>query len=120
MEKIWLCGWADIEDGDCRGFDPFDEGRDRLFVVRQGNRAFAWRNACPHRGYEGSTMAWRKHAYLNAGRNRIVCSSHGAQFDIETGECLAGPCPGQALEPATVHRDEFSQLYWLTNRMQEK
>ncbi|WP_317928501.1 Rieske (2Fe-2S) protein [Halioxenophilus sp. WMMB6] len=119
MEKIWLCALADIEDGNSRGFDPFDRGRDSLFLVRKGLQIFAWRNACPHRGYEGSTMAWRKNAYLNSHRNRIICSSHGAQFHIETGECLAGPCLGQRLEPVSVQIDKSNQIYWLINNMQE-
>jgi nitrite reductase/ring-hydroxylating ferredoxin subunit len=29
-------------------------------------------------------MAWRTDAYLNAAGNRIVCASHGAEFEIET------------------------------------
>jgi len=27
----------------------------------------------------------------------IQCSSHGALFTIEDGECVAGPCTGQSL-----------------------
>jgi nitrite reductase/ring-hydroxylating ferredoxin subunit len=42
-------------------------------------------------------MAWRKNAYLNADRSRIVCHAHGALFDIATGLCLLGPCLGQSL-----------------------
>jgi nitrite reductase/ring-hydroxylating ferredoxin subunit len=29
----------------------------------------------------------------------IQCSSHGALFEIDTGLCLAGPCPGARLRP---------------------
>lgn len=112
MQKIRLCALEVIADGESRGFDPLRSGRDSLFVIRRGNRVFAWANACPHRGYEGSPMAWRRDAYLNADRSRIVCSSHGAQFDIQTGECLSGPCPGQALEPVTVQLEDDGQLYW--------
>jgi len=28
----------------------------------------------------------------------IQCSTHGALFNIETGECLQGPCLGQSLQ----------------------
>jgi nitrite reductase/ring-hydroxylating ferredoxin subunit len=47
-------------------------------------------------------MAWRKHAYLNAARDRIVCSAHGALFDIATGICTLGPCMGQYLQPVRL------------------
>ena len=29
----------------------------------------------------------------------IVCSWHGALFEPETGDCLAGPCVGRGLTP---------------------
>jgi nitrite reductase/ring-hydroxylating ferredoxin subunit len=93
--EVPLCRLEDLVDGEACGFDPLREGRDSLFVVRQGDRLYAWRDACPHE--RGTPMAWRKNAYLNANRGRIVCHAHGALFDIATGLCLLGPCMGQSL-----------------------
>lgn len=103
--EVPLCRLADLVDGDARGFDPLREGRDTLFVVRQEDRLYAWRDACPHE--RGAPMAWRKNAYLNADRSRIVCHAHGALFDIATGLCLLGPCMGQSLTavPIALHAD---------------
>ena len=98
-----LCRLDEIPDGDSRGFDPLGEGRDTILVVRQGSTLHAWRDACPHIG--GVPMAWRKDAYLNADRDRIVCSAHGALFDIATGVCTLGPCLGQSLESMPVGLD---------------
>lgn len=95
LPDILLCRLHDIADATSRGFDPWGEGRDTVLVVRQGRQLHAWRDACPH--IAGAPMAWRKDAYLNGDRSRIVCSAHGAQFDIATGECLLGPCLGQSL-----------------------
>jgi nitrite reductase/ring-hydroxylating ferredoxin subunit len=92
---IFLCSLYEIDDGGSRGFDPKGEGRDTVFVVRQGERVHAWRDSCPH--IDGAPMAWRKDAYLSGDRSRIVCSAHGARFDIETGVCTLGPCLGQSL-----------------------
>lgn len=47
-------------------------------------------------------MAWRKDAYLNGDKSRIVCHAHGAQFEIDTGHCLLGPCLGKSLTPVTL------------------
>ena len=118
--KVKLCAIEEIDDCQSRGFDPFQCGRDEVFVVRQGSKVFAWRNACPHPGYEGTSLPWRKNAYLNGGSNLIVCSGHGAQFDIVTGECLSGPCLGKALEKERVQVDDDGQLYWYSNKLQEK
>jgi nitrite reductase/ring-hydroxylating ferredoxin subunit len=27
----------------------------------------------------------------------IICASHGAQYEIDSGVCVAGPCPGKRL-----------------------
>ena len=94
-----LCNFDELPDGASRGFDPRGTGRDTMFVVRQGRALHAWLNACPH---HGTTMPWRRHAYLNAAGDRIVCSAHGALFEIDTGRCTLGPCLGQALTPVPV------------------
>lgn len=96
--RAWrmLCRLEDLTDGHSRGFDPLDEGRDTMFLVRKGGRVYGYRNACPHVDY--ARMAWRKDAYLNGDRSRIMCSAHGALFRIEDGRCETGPCVGAALE----------------------
>ena len=93
-QVVRLCHRSELAEGSARGFDPHSHSRDMLFVVRRSG-FHAYRNACPH--WEGTSLPWRKDAYLNADATRIVCSAHGAQFDIATGECLHGPCLGQSL-----------------------
>ena len=99
-ELMTLCGLDELLEGDARGFDPLQRGRDALFIVKRGATLKAYRNHCPH---QGASLPWRKNAYLNADGSRIVCSAHGALFDIDTGHCLQGPALGQALEPMDVH-----------------
>lgn len=103
-----LCHIDEVPDGGTRGFDPARSGQDTLLVVRRGERVFGWRDACPH---HGTPMAWRKDAYLNAARDRIVCHAHGAQFDIESGLCLLGPCLGQRLTPVPLHIKAGGELH---------
>ena len=97
--RVTLCNAGDIADGESLGFDPFGEGRDSLFAVRCGSALRVFRNRCPH---QGASLPWRKDAYLNGDRTRIVCHAHGAQFDIDTGKCLLGPALGQSLERVDV------------------
>lgn len=91
---------ADIPDGEARGFDPTGTGRDTLFVVRQGASLHGWHDRCPHEG--ATPLPWRRHAYLNRNRSRIVCFAHGAQFEIASGVCLLGPCIGERLDPVPL------------------
>ena len=95
MATVGLCRVDDLPDGESRGFDPETRGQDTVLIVRQGDRLYGYLDACPH--YGGTPMAWRKDAYLNAARDRIVCAAHGAQFDIPSGKCTLGPCLGQSL-----------------------
>lgn len=110
-----LCNVDDLDDGEARGFDVFGEGRDALFLIRTADVLKAYVNACPH---HGASLPWRKDAYLNADGSRIVCSAHGAQFDIGSGDCLTGPALGCSLEPLAVRVDSSGmvQVCWNDNK----
>ena len=66
----------------------------RVFVVRDGDTYFAYRNVCPH---AGMALDWKPDHFLTKDGAAIICASHGALFDKTTGECIAGPCAGRAL-----------------------
>ena len=90
-----LCRIEDIPDGQARGFDPIDRSHRAIFAVRRGDRAFVYVNECPHAGAE---LEYAQDRFLSADGLRIICFAHNAQFAVETGDCVAGPCMGQALE----------------------
>ncbi len=95
-----LCALDDIPDPGSREFD-WGEGSWPLefFVVRQGERAFAYLNRCPHAGHALNLQTDR---FLTTERNLILCQSHGARFTIAEGLCVLGPCPGASLRPITL------------------
>ncbi len=88
-----LCALADIPDNGSLGFG--DGTTDSLFAVRKGGVVWVYRNRCPH---AGAPLNWMPHRFLNSTRDRIICSAHGALFDIASGVCVAGPCPGRSLQ----------------------
>ena len=91
-----------IADGTARNFViQMKAGRFHGFVVRKGNRVFGYRDRCPHMGLP---LAQELDDYLSSGDELILCSWHGALFDIESGRCLGGPCAGASLTrwPVTV------------------
>jgi nitrite reductase/ring-hydroxylating ferredoxin subunit len=53
-------------------------------------------------------MAWRKDAFLNADGSRIVCAAHGAQFEIDSGLCVLGPCIGESLTRVHIIEEDGS------------
>ncbi|CAG1010863.1 MAG: Rieske 2Fe-2S domain-containing protein [Rhizobiaceae bacterium] len=95
-----LCQTDGIPEGEARGFEIAGFAH-KVVVVRRGGRIFAYLDSCPH--YEGGTpMAWKADRYLNGEGTHLACHSHGALFEIETGECVLGPCLGQRLTKVPV------------------
>ncbi|HWP94918.1 MAG TPA: Rieske (2Fe-2S) protein [Gammaproteobacteria bacterium] len=90
-----VCRLADIPDNEARGFTLGAGGEAReCFLVRKGARVFAYLNSCPH---TGGRLDWKPHAFLTKDRTLIICSTHGAIFEIDTGRCVGGPCKGMSL-----------------------
>ena len=94
VERV-ICRLSDIDDPGARGF-TIGQGDWPLrgFVVRVGSEAHAYVNSCPHARHP---LNFTAHRFLTPGRELILCSSHGALFDRQTGFCIAGPCGGQSL-----------------------
>lgn len=105
-----LCRIDDLPDGSARGF-PVPGLRCKVVLVRKRDEVQGYLDSCPH--YEpGTPMAWKTDAYLNGDGTHIACHSHGALFDIETGECVIGPCLGRSLTrvPLTITREGRVEL----------
>lgn len=86
---------SELDDPGCREFSIGDgDWPFRGFVVRQGDEVFAYQNVCMHVGHP---LNWQPDSFLTSDRSAIICASHGALYDIETGECFAGPCAGKTL-----------------------
>jgi nitrite reductase/ring-hydroxylating ferredoxin subunit len=90
-----LCAVDDLAETPCRGF-RVGEGPWPLsgFVVRKGNAIRAYQNRCPHAGHP---LDLKPDQFLAPDHSLIVCSSHGALFEIDTGYCVDGPCAGESL-----------------------
>ena len=103
-----LCQLDDIEDGQAKGFTlsdgPGGEGPDprEIFVVREDGRVFGYLNSCPHLG---TPLNWDGDRFISDDSGLILCATHGALFEIEDGDCVSGPCAGQALEAVPVALD---------------
>ena len=95
MSRV-LCRLEDIPDGEGRGFEA---GGDDIFVVRRGGQVHGYVNICPH---AASPLDWVEDQFMTLDKSHILCATHGAEFRIEDGHCVQGPCRGQSLEPAGV------------------
>ena len=100
----FLCLSDQLGEGRSRGFSVNDTA---VFAVRRAGRVYLYRNRCPHRDIP---LNWAEDAFLDDSASLIHCAHHGALFLIESGECVAGPCEGEQLQPLGCHED--SQGIW--------
>lgn len=94
-----LCRVDEVPDGGTRGFGPAPGGFTGLFALRRGERVQVWVNSCPHLG---TPLDWAPDRFLPRDGTRIVCATHGAEFGLDDGLCLRGPCKGDRLEAVPV------------------
>ena len=72
------------------------------FLFLHGDEPRAYVNQCPHLGIE---LNWMPGRFMDADNLFIQCSTHGALFKPDTGECIAGPCQGDALAALDLRLD---------------
>lgn len=101
-----LCRLTDIPDGEGRGFaldaveaETLSGGERDIFVVRRGDDVFGYVNVCPH---TGTPLDWVEDQFMTLDKRRIMCATHGAEFEIGDGRCVAGPCLGDSLRRLAV------------------
>lgn len=107
---IFVCEAADLEEGGRGVRFPVTAGfEDRTgFVVRYGGTVRGFLNRCAHVPIE---LDWNEGQFFESSGLYLMCSTHGAIYDPETGRCAGGPCRGGALRPISVIERE-GRIYW--------
>jgi nitrite reductase/ring-hydroxylating ferredoxin subunit len=103
----WRCPAGDVAPGHTAKFRlQCGDRRVNGFVVNHDGAYRAYVNRCPH---VGTPLDLWENEFLAEDGRTIVCATHGAVFDPATGDCLAGPCAGDALATLSVRceRDEL-------------
>lgn len=95
-----LCRADEIVEGGGKSF-VFGGGAEqrRVFVVRHKGALYAYRNNCPH---AGSPLDFVPGRFFDPTGTLLQCATHGAQFRVDDGMCVAGPCVGKRLVPVPV------------------
>ncbi|PCJ25590.1 MAG: (2Fe-2S)-binding protein [SAR86 cluster bacterium] len=97
---ITLMSIDDIAEGTSKGLELNNL---YMFAVKKDNQIFLYWNRCPHLG---TPLEWEEDRFLDADGALIQCSTHGALFQIEDGNCLAGPCKGKNLHAIKFQIDD--------------
>ena len=89
-----------IEDGGFAEVEASLDGEaESLIIHRSGASVRAWLNVCPH---AGRRLDWAPGKFLKSKEGHLICAAHGASFELERGDCIAGPCRGDSLRAVAV------------------
>jgi nitrite reductase/ring-hydroxylating ferredoxin subunit len=73
------------------------------FVVNFEGRYRAYVNRCAH---AGTPLDWWPNEFFTDDGRLLICATHGALFEPDTGRCAGGPCGGAALWPLSVQVED--------------
>ncbi len=75
------------------------------FVIRYDGRVYAYLNSCAHIPVE---LDWMEGEFFDKAGLYLVCATHGATYEPDTGHCIMGPCKGAHLVAAPVEERDGS------------
>lgn len=102
MDPRKLIGASDglVERGPAIRFEVDEDGLAApAFVVRYQGRAYAYVNRCAHVSLELDFMPGH---FFDSSGDYLICATHGALYDPDSGRCAGGPCNGEGLEALRV------------------
>ncbi len=110
-ERVALCASSDLVDsGLAVSFDIVYQGQTcRAFAVRYQGQVHAYLNRCSHVAME---MDYQPDRFFDLTGHRLICATHGALYQPQTGACVGGPCRG-GLTRITVDESE-GFVHWHT------
>ena len=94
-----LCRVDEVPEGGATSRDvESSTGGFSVLLTRSGGKVHAFHNECPH---AGRRLDWAPGRFLvEAGT--LICAAHGAQFELDSGACIGGPCRGAGLTAIAV------------------
>lgn len=113
-EPVHLCASGELpERGMAFVFDVLHYREPaRAFVLRFDGQVVGYLNRCLHVPAE---MDWQYGQFLDADKEFIMCSIHGATYEPRTGRCAGGPC-GRGRLSAIEAFEREGQVYWYPSR----
>ena len=104
MARIKIAAVADIAEGTTVKFsftrgDRPQEG----FVGRFKGELFGYENTCRHLPI---TLDYADNRFFDSKGETLVCQTHGAVYEPDTGLCTRGPCAGASLFPLEISEED--------------
>jgi nitrite reductase/ring-hydroxylating ferredoxin subunit len=94
-----LCRVDEVPEGGATSREvESSSGGFSLVLTKIDGTVRAFHNECPH---AGRRLDWAPGKFL-IECGTLVCAAHGAQFMLDSGACIGGPCRGAGLKPVVV------------------
>jgi len=92
-QAIFLCRSDALQDsGLAAPFEVRYLGQDNAaFAVRYRGKVYAYLNRCSHVPME---MDYQPNEFFDQTGHWLMCATHGATYEPQTGRCRMGPCRG--------------------------
>jgi nitrite reductase/ring-hydroxylating ferredoxin subunit len=99
----WSAPTGDIPPGSSAKFPLRWRGRRvEAFVVNVAGHFYAYVNQCIH---AGTPLDWWPNEFFTDDGRQLICATHGALYEPDTGACAGGPCAGGSLYALPVRVD---------------
>jgi len=100
-----------VDGGRAVAFDVVYAGQPcRAFAVRYRGQAHAYLNRCAHVAME---MDYQEGRFFDDSGQWLLCATHGAVYEPDTGCCIEGPCRGARLVKIALS-EEAGMVRWHT------
>lgn len=93
--RVICAGDALAERGKGVRFTVEYQGETRAaFAIRYDGRVYAYLNSCAHVQVE---LDWLEGEFFDHSKLYLICATHGATYEPDSGYCVLGPCRGKSL-----------------------
>ncbi len=118
LQEWHIANLADIAEP---GAVEFRVGEDdwpfRGFIVRWQGQVYAYTNTCPHTGHP---LNINPDGFFSLDMMSLLCTSHGALFEPDTGLCIGGPCSGAKLKALECRIDNGRVVVYAPDSMHQE
>jgi nitrite reductase/ring-hydroxylating ferredoxin subunit len=106
QEGAVICSSKKIQEGKANCMEIISNHKAfPIILTRIDGEAYCYINACPH---QYLPLNYRSKGIISSDRNHLLCSAHGAIFDIKTGECQSHSI--DELDSIPVFEDQAGNL----------
>ena len=110
-DAIALCASTDLANGGlAMSFDVLYAGQTcSAFAIRYQGQVHAYLNRCAHVAME---MDFQPNRFFDISGDWLICATHGALYQPQTGQCRSGPCRGGLIKITLSEGD--GAVHWHT------